>query len=364
MKAVLHCFIICCVGVLVQVTSIVAQAPSSAAPQHQEGGRNQTRVAKGKAAEEVLTSLTDEERSLDLRALISNQPDFAADLKFFVAEHKIDGAYGFEYRVVRKGNRFREESEFWIFVGEIGKTTARLFPREKTYDDKEPPRGESTEEGGLLWNPRIMLAEASTTITALGTPEIDGHKCIKIEVTRKTKPGEIYLYAAVDLKNLIITAQKLGPESSTVASLSNITLGVPDHLVEIPSDFKVIERDRWVKLETAKLTYGGRPSQDFFVFQAPGGELFIRVNDWTYLVRPKLRTVETAFRGLLVTRSGQYVWETKESEAFSKTSYRQPRPPGPYERSEEERRVVVTPNSVKFRSTDYNRDKAMIEIRW
>ena len=36
-----------------------------------------------------------------------------------------------------------EESEFWIFVGEYGKPSARLFPKTKTYDDYVPPRGRS-----------------------------------------------------------------------------------------------------------------------------------------------------------------------------------------------------------------------------
>ena len=90
----------------------------------------------------------------------------------------------------------------------------------------------------------------------------------------------------------------------------------------------------------------------------------MRVNDapypWDYLVRPKEATVETAFQGLLVTRSGEYVWQTKEGEAFSQTSYRVPRPPSEWEK-EEDRRVIVKPNSVTFRSTDYKKDKAMID---
>src|SRR5437773_11551869 len=77
--------------------------------------QNQAPPEEKKTAEEVLSPLTDEERALNLRELIANQPDFGADLEFFVAEHKIGGAYGFAYRVVRKGKRFREESKFWVF---------------------------------------------------------------------------------------------------------------------------------------------------------------------------------------------------------------------------------------------------------
>lgn len=118
-----------------------------------------------------------------------------------------------------------------------------------------------------------------------------------------------------------------------------------------------------MKVDTAKVTYQGRLAKDAAVFRAPGGQLFIRVNDWTYLVRPKEATVETAFQGLLVTRSGEYVWQTKENEAHSQIHYRNPRPLREWER-EEDRRVTVKSNSVTFRSTDYKNDKSMIQVRW
>lgn len=325
--------------------------------------QNQAPPEEKKTAEEMLSPLTDEERALNIRELIANQPDFGADLEFFVAEHKIGGAYGFAYRVVRKGKRFREESQFWIFVGEIGKRTARLFPPSKSYDDMEPPRAASMNEGGLLSNPNILLADGGTTLTALGKQKIEGHDCIKIEATRKDRPEKIYLFAARDLKNLIILTQIIGPEKSTTARLRDITFDVPDDLVQIPSDYKVIERDRWVKVEPAEVTYGGSLYEDAVVFRAPGGELFIYIpvkEFETYLVRPDLKTVEIAFQGLLVTPSGEYVWRTKEREAFSKTNYRVPRQPGPYDPKEEERRVTVTPNSVKFRWPD----GPMITVRW
>lgn len=169
------------------------------------------------------------------------------------------------------------------------------------------------------------------------------------------------------MKNLVIVAQIVEPKRKTLQTLGNISLDVPDSLVQIPSDYKPIEHDRWVKLENAKVTYGGEASKDFFVFRAPGGQLFVRVNDapyhWDYLVRPTEATVETAFQGLIVTRSGGYIWQTKESEGFSQTYYRIPRPPSEWEK-EENRRVIVKSNSVTFRSNDYGKTKAMIEVRW
>lgn len=313
--------------------------------------------------EESLTPLTDEEKALDPRRIVAGQPDFLADLTFFRSEAYSGG--GGAMRLARKGKRYRMESPYWLFIGEEGKPAARVSTSTKLYDDMEPARDESAD-GSSPFNPRTLAEEPNVTFNTLGTVVIDGHRCLKIEAARKGEPQKIYLYAARDLKDLIIVGQVLNPPRGFVQRLSNISLEVPDELVTIPSDYKPIEHDRWTKVETARVTYKGRPSKDFVVFRAPGGELFIRVGDapydWTYLVRPREGTAETAFQGLLVTRDGKYVWHTKESEAFSDTSYRV-RVRGPYDNPEDER-AVVGPNAVKFRSNDYKKDRAMIEVRW
>ena len=309
--------------------------------------------------EEVLTPLTAEERALNARDVIVNQPDFAADLSFFVGEGF--GGYGGAERLVRKGNRYRRESEFWIFIGEVGKPSARVFPKTKAYDAFEPDHGGSADSTPL--NPQTLARENDVTFTALGTRVIDGHNCLKIEAKRQGKPEKFYFYAARDLKNLVIVAQKIEPRQTTVQHLSKITLDPDAASVQIPVGYQPIEHDRWTKIENATITYKGARAKDGVVFRAPGGQLFIRVNDWTYLVRPDQSTVEGVFQGLLVTRSGEFVWETNETEGFSKTHYRVPKPPSKWERPEG-RRIILTANSVTFRSTDYERDKAMIEVRW
>src|SRR5947209_20379303 len=63
-----------------------------------------------KKAPEILSPLTEEERSLDPRTILLHQPDFAADLGFFVNEGF--GGYSGSEHYVRKGELYREESQY------------------------------------------------------------------------------------------------------------------------------------------------------------------------------------------------------------------------------------------------------------
>src|SRR5258708_3555461 len=187
-----------------------------ATPTFQMGLKVQERVETEKKNEEILTPLTDVEKYLNPRDILLGQPDFVADLELFVSEGI--GGYSWSERIARKGNRYREESQFWIFVGEIGKTSARLYPEGKIYDDMLPPRGGSGN--GDVFNPRALAFQSNVMFTALGTVQVDGHKCIKIEaVQQEDKANKTYLYAATDLKNLVVVAQILAPKSNTVHSL-------------------------------------------------------------------------------------------------------------------------------------------------
>lgn len=320
--------------------------------------RNSTEANQDR--EPQLTPLTEEERALDLRKIISNQPDFVADRSFFHGEGF--GGYGATQHIARKGNKYRWESGFVTVIGEPGKAAIRLYPQVKVYNDIE------TGVSDLLgFDAKALANESDVTFTALGTMIIDGHKCIKIQATRKDHPEKIFLYSAEDLKYLIIASQVLNQPRGSVEKLINISLNVPDSLFEIPSDYRGVEHRRWTKVENAKVRYGGKQSKDFVVFRSPTDELFIRVNDadypWDYLVRLKEATAETAFEGLLVTRKGEYVWRTSEREAFSGPDD----PPGDrlYTcKGSKCPKVIVTPNSVKFPSNDFEKNKALIEVSW
>jgi hypothetical protein len=317
-----------------------------------------TKSPKPEEKKEVINPLTDEERALNPRDILLNQPDFTADLGFFVNEGF--GGYSGSEHVVRKGDRFREESQFWTFVGEIGKTTVRLYPQARLYDEMVPLRLDASD--GTLLYPKAYALKSTATLTALGTAEIDGHRCLKLELLQQDKTEKIYLFAALDLKNLVIVDQSLGQKVRTVQKLTNVSLDAPEALVEVPADFKPIEHVRWTKVESAQVIYKNQPSKDFGVFRAPTGEMFIWIKDayypWEYLYRPQSKTVEIVFQGLLVNRSGTYIWKTRETEAFSSINF------SGASRTTMDSHLVEIPNGIKFRSNNYKQDLAMIEITW
>ncbi|HLK04354.1 MAG TPA: hypothetical protein VKT53_07930 [Candidatus Acidoferrum sp.] len=301
--------------------------------------------------------MTAEESSLNLRDIIRNQPDFVADLGFFVNEGF--GGYSGGEHVARKGKKYREQSQFWTFIGEIGKGTVQLYPDAKAYDEMVRTGLGSVSE--TLLYPQSMALDPSVSFTALGTTDVSGHRCLKIEAARDAQLAKTFLYVAPDLKNLAVASMDVDEHATTTQRLSNISLDVPDSLVEVPSGYKPIEHVRWVRLTSAKLTYDGRPAKDFRVFRAPGGELFIWVDDgrypWTYICRPDQGIVETEFQGLVVNREGTYIWQTNEAEGFSVIDYRS-------KSYHPTRNVEASPNSLTFKSISYARDKAMIEVNW
>lgn len=307
-----------------------------------------------KEENEKLTSLTDEEKNLNFKELIANQPDFSADLSYFRSE-SVSGGGGSE-RITRKGNRYRKESQFWIFLGETGKPSVRLEPETKTYNELEPADDENLSYSSPF-NPKTLANETNITVTPLGKTTIDGHDCIKLQVQRKGENLEkekISLYLAKDLKYLVILAQVQNPPYSFGQLLENISLNVAESLVQIPPDYKPIERDLWKKVENVKVKYQGKFSKDFGVFQSPTGELFVWVNDakypWHYLIRPNQLTVETAYEGMLITRNGKYIWETKEKEALSDTSYRNT--VSTKENESDNTKIIKQKKLIKFPSND------------
>jgi hypothetical protein len=74
-------------------------------------------------------------------------------------------------------------------------------------------------------------------------------------------------------------------------------------------------------------------------------------------VRLKERTVETAYQGMLVTRSGEFIWQTKETEAISDIGYRSV---SKLRQKDDTKPLEIKSQSIKFQSNDS--DDIWIEV--
>lgn len=280
-----------------------------------------------KENEAPLIPLTAEEKAVDYRKVIAAQPDFTAD-RIFSREGKLDGS-GFMSRLTRIGSKYREETAEFAVIGDAGPMSPIPLDRvSKTYNDIEL-RDEPWPGGFENFDPKL-LATAENTFSALGKRTIDGHECIKIQVKRRSSSMQISLYAAPDLKNLVIGIEyhvviREFTSSKIAILLRNVDFNPPASLVHIPTDYRPVDRIRWKKLENARVKYDGQDVKDSGVYRSPTGELFV----WyfgaqvfgEYLIRPGEGTAETTFFGLLVDSNRNPIMRSKEPEAFSETYY-------------------------------------------
>ena len=100
-----------------------------------------------------------------------------------------------------------------------------------------------------------------------GEEQAAGHPTTKYRVTTEGQPGELNVYAAKDLKNLVIKLDGQFEGHTVQMQLSNISLNVPDSLFNPPAGYektytKVDVAALHPKFQQAPPTSGG---------QAPGG---------------------------------------------------------------------------------------------
>jgi hypothetical protein len=207
--------------------------------------------------EPSLTPLTEAERALDLQSIVANQPDFIADESFFYNEGF--GGFSATSRIARKGNRYLIDTGFVKIIVEPDKEI-RLDDDDKTFEET-PIRKDFIVGSGQPINPQSLASQKGVKFVALGTQIIDGHKCLKIEAKLEGESSQIFIYAAEDLKYLIIAVQVLTPPRSSVQKLQNISLEVPSRFVEVPRDYKPIPKYKWARLNSAKVTLNGKPPE-------------------------------------------------------------------------------------------------------
>lgn len=330
----------------------------------------QVRNAKPATQEEQpLIPLTDAERALDFKAIVANQPDFVADEVFFYDEGF--GGFSAKRHVARKGNRYFVDTGFVKFIVEPGKEI-RLNDRNRTFE--ETAIGTELVLGnGHPIDPTDLPSQKGATFAGLGTQIIDGHKCLKIEAKIPDQQAQVFLYAAEDLKYLIIAAQVLNPPRGSIQRLQNISLDVPPALVETPVGYKPVAKHKWSRVDSAIVTYDGKRAKDFSVFRSDDdNQLFVTLYEphpntglplpWHYLVFLKEQTVEIAFQGTLISGDGKFAWGTNAKEAFSNGENKPDNQHYPCEGKCP--KTIVGTNSVHFPSVYYDDRKSMVRVTW
>lgn len=272
----------------------------------------QTQPTK-KTDEPVLVPLTEEEKEIDPRGIVENQPDFTAVQGYFSAR-EISG-FSAAGKIARKGGRYRTDTGFVVVITEPNKPALRLNSN-KTYEEEVGIRKPYISTTTPL-NPTDLLEFSDISFTALGTIELDGSKLLKIQAKSKDFEQEVFLYADLGKKNLFTIIQILSPARSSIQRLKDISFDVPDSLFDI-SGYKALPKYKWDKVKTATVYFKGNLIKDALVFRHEN-YIFIHVAEFDHVfidLNKKIAQTVT-YRGLLVAKNGAYVWQTNEAEAVS-----------------------------------------------
>ncbi len=174
------------------------------------------------------TSAETGEKLVSLKEILANQPDFVADEVFFQFEPRVHGGFSLGSRLAKKGDYYRSDFEGSVLFFQPNRPTVSYNPKEKAY--REVPS--STKDGWYQDAIRIqtLVSEQNLTFEEVGTQVFEGHDCRKIKVTRNSSDSEdptVHVYAAKDLKNLVIFVEVNLSDRTDRYILRNISFDVP-----------------------------------------------------------------------------------------------------------------------------------------
>lgn len=315
----------------------------------------QKTTPKTQPNEPVLIPLTEEEKKIDVKDLLVNQPSYTATQNFFFSEGF--GGFSASEKIASKGNFYRIDTGMVIVVSEIGKPDIRIY-RNKTFE-REVWNSKVFITPSVGLNPKDLLSFDDISFSALGSIEIDGHKCLKIEAKSKSISPKVFLYAAKDLKNLIIAAQVLAEKQGSVQRLVNISFDVPDSLFQIPSGYRELPKHKWTKVDTAKVYKNDKLLSGAIIFRHDDF-IFLHIEEFEdYLIDLKNKKSGISFQGLLVASNGRYIWKTEENEAISS---------GDLVVNKNDCKkcpaIVVGSNFVTFPNSMYDYSKIIYKLTW
>jgi hypothetical protein len=308
-----------------------------------------------KSNEPVLNPLTEEEKKLVPKDIIANQPDFTAVESYFSAR-SISG-FSVAGKVARKGKKYRYDTGFVVVISELNKPLLRLN-QDMTYEETVGIVKPFVSPTAPL-NPTDLLGFTDISFDALGTIMLDGEKLLKIQAKSKEFAQEVFLYANLNKKNLITIIQIISPQRSGIQRLHEISFEVPDALFDI-SGYRLLPKYNWSKVKTAKVFFKGKLIEDALVFRHED-YIFVHVAEFEhFFIDLKKKIADTVvFQGLLVAKSGAYIWRTGEDEAISVGE-----PGGVIEKNCEDCVQIQTGTNFLTIPDPENKSQTLVRVTW
>lgn len=263
--------------------------------------------------EPVVLPLTEAEKTIVSKEIVSNQPDFTATEAYFSAR-AISG-FSVARNVARKGRQYRVDTGMVVIISELDRPVIRVN-QDKTFETGVAnfrPFVSAT----VPLNPTDLLGFEDISFTSVGTIELERNKLLKIQAKSKEFEHEIFLYADLGRKNLITIIQILGSERRSIQRLQDISFEVPDKLFDL-TGYRERPKLAWRKVDGAKVTSKGKVVEEARVYRHKD-YLFVHAGEFDHMLIDLKKEVAltTVYRGLLLSKTGAYIWTTNDDEAIS-----------------------------------------------
>lgn len=172
-----------------------------------------------------------------VRQLVAVQPDFTANAICANYENTFGHGFGESFKLAKKGDWYRRESAVYIDYAAPGEPPVRYSLKTKKF---EAFMGDAENH---LWftnveNPALLTLDKTLHFEIVGESlmnlKFGGKtkifKLIKIKVTGETAVGgdwdeaTVFLYAAPDLKNLVVKTELIFPKDGKICTMNNVSL--------------------------------------------------------------------------------------------------------------------------------------------
>lgn len=266
-----------------------------------------------KSKEPVLVDLTENEKKINPRFLVENQPDFTAVESYFSAR-EISG-FSASSKVARFGKKYRIDTGFAVVFTEAKKPTLRIV-QDKTIEESIGEYRPFVSPTKPL-NPTDLLEFDDVSFVSLGSIEVDGKRFLKIQAKSKEFSPEVFLYADLGQKNLISIIQIQSPQRSSIQRLEEVSFDVPKALFDL-TGYQTLPKFQWNRVKTAKVFHLGREIPEALVYRHKS-YVFVHVARFEIFLVDLTRKMAdiVVFQGLLVAKDGRYIWTTTSDEAWS-----------------------------------------------